>query len=174
VSYVAIKRKYKVFIKSIATGFCGSFDLLERIQILGSAPSLVLLFTNIIFFLIFVSTKFPIKFVILLWVLFFCVQIATLFPIKFINKTDGYFIVKYARHLNLSVQQTIGQVLYGMFLALRYVFLGSRGVKKYNTKLLRASDFVKSGDHKNALPILEAELTRDPSNPEICNNIAWC
>ncbi len=173
IDYALIKGKYRIFVKKTAATFYGSFTTLERIQMHGAPSALILVFMSILFILILFLVHIPISYLVLLGLFLFIPPIVGLLPNKS-YENDGYFIIKYARQLRLSAPQTIQQVLYGMFLALRYGFLGLRGVKKYNTKLLRASDFVKSGDYKNALPILEAELKKDPSDPEICNNIAWC
>jgi hypothetical protein len=173
ITYALIKDKHRIFIKKAAANFYGGFTPLERIQIHGAAPCLILFLMSIIFFLVVFLVHLPIQYLILLGIFMFISPILNLVPSKF-DETDGYFIVEHARHLKLSALQTIGQVLYGMFLASRYVVLGTRGITKFNKKLASASEFFEKGNFKKALSLLEENFKKNQNNPEICNNIACC
>ena len=177
VSYDVNKRYLPIFMNSVVTKFRGNFTLSERIQIHGAAPLLMLLVLSIFFTLVLLLTEIPNKYIIWLWATLSIAPIGSLIPHKLVVESDGYQVVKCARYLKFSALQTIRELLFGMLLGIRYLFLGSWGERKYdalNTRLMSAFEFVKNGDYKNALTILEKELKRDASDPEVCNNIAWC
>jgi hypothetical protein len=173
ITYAFIRNKHRIFIKRATANFYGNFTLEEKIQIHSAAPCLILILMGIIYLLIVSSTRLPTEYLILLAIILFISPILNLVPSKS-DKTDGYFIIQCAQQLQLSTLQTIKQILHGMFLALRYVFLGTLNVRKYKAKLKSASESVEKGNFEKALSILEKEAKNRPNDPELCNNIAWC
>lgn len=164
---------------SVVTKFRGNFTLSERIQIHGAAPLLMLLVLSIFFTLVLLLTEIPNKYIIWLWATLSIAPIGSLIPHKLVVESDGYQIVRCAQRLNLSVLQTIQELLRGITLGLRYILLGSwrpigRMIPLCNDRISDAYEFFRKGEFKNALAILEEELKKNPNDSEICNNVAWC
>ena len=178
VTYVLTKWNNRVFMNTVVTKFQGNFTLSERIQIHGAAPLLILSFLCLVLVAVLLLTQIPFQYVFWFWLFLISFPIGSLLPFRILIESDGYSVLKYARRLRLSAFQIVKELSYGMFLGLRYVFLGSWGVRKSDnvadTRLTSALKSVQKGDFTNAVSILEEELKSNQNNPEIYNNIAWC
>lgn len=179
ITYFVIKRNHLILIISVASKFQRNIELSKKIQIHGGAPLLILLFLCIIITLILPITTIPIKTLVLFWLILSVFPISSLIPFKFIFETDGYCILKDAKHLKFPKPKLIRELLCGIFYGLRYIFLGSKHTKKCgievaNARIVNAFNWVQKGEFENALNKLEEELKNDNNNPELYNNTAWC
>lgn len=179
ITYITAKKKHLLLVMSVAVKFRGNFELSERIQIHGGAPLLILLSLCVMLPLIVAITKFPIKDLLWYWIILAIFPIGSLLPFKFISESDGYCIIKEAKHLRLSTTKLIGELLSGIFYGIRYLFLGMYLARKSDNSIISAGsrnifEYIQKGKFENALSILEEELKTNHNDPELYNNTAWC
>ena len=180
VTYISTKKNHWLFMNSVVTKFRGMLSPSERIQIHGASPLITLLLLALSFRAVMVYTNIPARIIMGLWIFLAISPVGSLIPHRIVTDSDGYCIVRYARSLKYSWFLTMKELLSGVFIGLRYIFIGSCCVKKYDAsdiiygELIRAYELVQKGNFRDALPILEKELYNQPDNPELLNNIAWC
>jgi hypothetical protein len=176
VVYAVTKKKRRIIMTAVATKFRGNFTPLDRIQIHGGAPLLVLLVLCMIFIVLLLLMRISIKNLIIYWAILAIFPIGSLVPIAFLFESDGFCIIKNAKCLRMSVPQIFKELLYGILYGLRYIFLGSCCERRTfsNKKIERVLESVHKCDFISAVSTLEEMLKINPDDPQLYNNIAWC
>jgi len=176
VSYLAVSPSRWILVIFVAAKFRGKFKLSEKIQIHGGAPLLILLFLNLMLFILLFTKMTNFKYLLWTWIFLVSFPVSSLIPFKFIFKSDGYCILKDTKSLGLSISELIKELMFGIYYGLRYLFLGSSKTKKtlINNQFQHAFELVQEGNLESAVSILEKGLQDNPDDSGLLNNIAWC
>lgn len=174
--FLATRGNRQIAVSAVATRFKGTFKFSEKTRIHAGAPLTILIFLCAALVLILLTTKLPLRKIIWFWTMGAIFPVGSLVPAKFIFESDGSCILRDMKRYNEPFYKAIKESIIGVYYGIRYIILGSLGVKTTNgtVKGRIAYESYKRGDLENAITVLEEELKGNENNPEICNNLAWC
>lgn len=160
----------------ISVSFKKEFPDLESLFILLAGPlCATLLLSMITFFMIIFHVPIPF---LSAWCVVMIGPLFSLIPIQQPMQTDGYHIRILSRRLNLSRIDYFRCGAYSVGLVLSCIFqwpVGSLSSKS-NPSIMKYSAWklVQENRYSKAVDILEEAYSRNPEDPELCNNLACC